>query len=337
MSPEAQNYTLPLALMVVLLLLGVAALAWLYYRKRQLQGTVEGEFKHFREKAVALMDQLDALRQRHKNLPLTDPDFTVPMSGATLSLYNAVESDLNSLWERWLKVMELWDHAQKLVRSSSGLAVRQTEEARRLLDQGHIDELLRHSASCKARLDRLNQGHERAREAVQSGRSELEAFREARDEGRWAPIPSDRRLEVITRADTMMGQAERMIEADPIGAEELVARTRRSLASLAQQPEPEPVRPPRRPRPEYSLLDDLAAAAEGFRAAAARLRLTNLFGLFIRFWLIVWGLGLILGLMGPLIPLFIFGMGFVLILAGFWAIWQTVTFWFWYGMWHTRR
>jgi hypothetical protein len=41
--------------------------------------------------------------------------------------------------------------------------------------------------------------------------------------------------------------------------------------------------------------------------------------------------------MGPLIPLFIFGMGFVLILAGFWAIWQTVTFWFWYGMWHMRR
>jgi hypothetical protein len=337
MSPEAQNYTLPLALMVVLLLLGVAALAWLYYRKRQLQGAVEVEFKLFREKAVALMDQLDALRQRHKTLPLTDPDFTAPMSGATLALYNAVESDLHTLWERWLKVMELWDHAQKLVRSSSGLAVRQAEEARRLLDQGQIDELLRHSASCKARLDRLNQGHEQAREAIQAGRSELEAFREARDEGRWARIPSERRLEVIARADTMLGQAEGMIEADPIGADELVARTRRSLASLAQQPEPEPVRPPRGPRPEYSLLDDLAAAAEGFRAAAARLRLTNLFGLFIRFWLIVWGFGLLLGLMNFLVPLFIFGMGFVLILAGFWAIWQTVTFWFWYGMWNMRR
>jgi hypothetical protein len=338
MSTEAQNYTLPLALMVVLLLLGVAGLAWLYYRRRQLQGVVEGEFKLFREKAVALMDQLDALRERHKTLPLTDPDFTAPMSGATLALYNAVEADLNTLWGRWLKVMELWDDAQKLVRSGTGLAVRRAEEARRLLDQGHIDELLRHSASCKARLDRLNQGHEQARESIQSGRSELEAFREARDEGRWTRIPSDRRLEAIARADSMLAQAEGMIEADPIGAEEIVARTRRSLASLAQEPAPattlhhRPWSPPR-----YSLLDDLAAAAEAFRSAAARLRLTNLFGLFIRFWLIVWGLGLILGILGPLIPLFIFGMGFVLILAGFWAIWQAVTFWFWYGMWHMRR
>ena len=83
MSPDTQTHTLPLALMAVLVLLGVAALGLLYYRKRQLQGTVEGQFKDFREKAVALMDQLDALRQRHKTLPSTDPDFTAPMSGAT--------------------------------------------------------------------------------------------------------------------------------------------------------------------------------------------------------------------------------------------------------------
>src|SRR5437868_14599683 len=133
-------------------LLGVAALGLLYYRRRQLQGTVEGQFKDFRDKAVALMDQLDALRQRHKTLASTDPDFTAPMSGATLALYDAVEADLNGLWERWLEVMELWDRAQKLGRSGSGLAVRQAEEARKLLDQGHLDELLRQSGSCKERL-----------------------------------------------------------------------------------------------------------------------------------------------------------------------------------------
>ena len=97
MSVDTQTHTLPLALMAILALLGVAALGLLYYRKRQLQGAVEGQFKGFREKAVALMDQLDALRQRHKTLPSTDPDFTAPMSGATLALYNAVEADLNGL------------------------------------------------------------------------------------------------------------------------------------------------------------------------------------------------------------------------------------------------
>jgi hypothetical protein len=336
MSPDAQNYTLPLALMAVLVLLGVAALAWLYYRKRQLQDAVEAEFKAFREKAVALMDRLDALRQRHKSLPLTDPDFTAPMSGATLALYNAVESDLNVLWERWLKVMELWDHAQKLVRSGSGLAVRQAEEARRLLDQGNIDDLLRQSAACQQRLDRLNQGHEQARDDLRIAREELARFRDSGGRGRESGFPSDRHDGAIARAEALLAQAEGVLVADPIGAEEMISRTRRSLTELVHRPAPEPERP-RWTRPSHSPLDDLAAAAEGFRSAAARLRLTNLLGLLVRFWMIVWGIGLILGLMGALLPIVIVLMGFGLILAGFWAIWQMVTFWFWYGMWHMRR
>ena len=45
MSPDTQTHTLPLALMAVLVLLGVAVLDLLYYRKRQLQGKGEGQFK----------------------------------------------------------------------------------------------------------------------------------------------------------------------------------------------------------------------------------------------------------------------------------------------------
>ena len=183
MSPDTQTYTMPLVLMVVLVLLGVAALVVLYRRKRQLQEAVEAQFQGFREQAVALMDRLDALRLRHKTLPATDPDFTAPMSGATLALYNAVEADLNALWERWLEVMELWNRAQKLVRSGSGLAVRQAEEARKLLDQAHVDELLRQSAACKDRLDRLNRAHEDARESLEAGRGELAVLRTSSGDG----------------------------------------------------------------------------------------------------------------------------------------------------------
>ena len=53
--------------------------------------------------------------------------------------------------------------------------------------------------------------------------------------------------------------------------------------------------------------------------------------------MVVWGFALLIGLLGPLMPLIIVLMGFVLILAGFWAIWQMVTFWFWYGMWGMHR
>ncbi len=336
MSPDAQTHTLPLVLMAVLAVLGVIALGRLYYRKQQLQGALEEQFKAFREKAVALMDQLDALRHRHKTLPSSDPDFTAPMSGATLALYNGIEADLNGLWERWLKVMELWDRAQQLIRSSSGLAVRQTEEARRLLDQGGIDELLRLSSSCKDRLDRLNLGHEQAREALKYGWNELAALRQSSDGGTGITLPSDPHAEEIARAETLFAQADAMIEADPIGAEAVIVRSRRLLRSATDRSRLGTDRS-WTPRPSYSPLDDLAAAADAFRSAAAKLRLTNLLGLFARFWMVVWGVGLLIGLLNLLMPLFIFVGGLVLILAGFWAIWQVVTFWFWYGIWGVRR
>src|SRR4051794_22265508 len=79
-----------LVAMLVLGLLGLAAFGLLYYRKRSLQTTVEERFKAFRQQAVSLMDQLDALRKRHKALPTSDPDFKVPMEGATLALYDQV-------------------------------------------------------------------------------------------------------------------------------------------------------------------------------------------------------------------------------------------------------
>ncbi len=128
--------------MVVLGLLGLAAVALIYYRKRRLQKTVEAQFKEFRERAVALMDQLDGTATRHKTLPATDPDFTVAMSGATLALYNEVSHDLDRLWERWLKVMEIWEQAQWRIRAGSGLGVKPTEEAQKLLGGGELDQLV---------------------------------------------------------------------------------------------------------------------------------------------------------------------------------------------------
>ncbi len=336
MGPYVRTHTLPLVMMVVLVLLGIAALALLYRRKRQLQADVEAQFQRFREQAVALMDQLDALRRRHKTLPATDPDFTAPMSGATLALYNAVEADLNALWDRWLEVMELWDRANKLVRSSSGLAVRQAEEARRLLDRSHVDDLLRQSATCKGRLDRLNRAHEDAREALASSREELAELRTSLVEVAGGRSASDLHGDGVARLGTMLDHAEGMIATDPIGAEEVIVRTRQSLTGLARRPAPEPGRP-RALRRAESPFHDVAAAADAFRTDAARLGVTNILGLLARFWMVIWGLALIIGLLGPLMPLVIFGMGFVLIIAGFWAIWQMVTFWFWYGMWGMRR
>lgn len=208
-----------LAVFTVLGLIGLAVLGVLYYRKSQLQGAVDAQFRGFREKAVALMDQIDSLRKRHKTLPSTDPDFTAPMTGATLALYNQVEHDLDDLWSRWLEVMETWNQVERQIRAGSGLTLKPTEEARKLIEQGGIDTLLRQSSACRQKLDRLNQGHEQAREALTAGRAELNALHDA-------PELSDRhdRAGEIARAvassERLFEEAERLITADPIGTQD---------------------------------------------------------------------------------------------------------------------
>src|SRR4051812_28920900 len=83
---QLDSRTATLGAMAILGVLGLVVLGVLYARKQRLKGAVDEQFKGFREKAVGLMDQLDALRKRHQTLPRDDPDFTTPMAGATSAL-----------------------------------------------------------------------------------------------------------------------------------------------------------------------------------------------------------------------------------------------------------
>jgi hypothetical protein len=327
-----------LATMAILGVLGLLALGLLYARKRRLKGTVEEQFRGFREKAVALMYQLDALRNRHKNLARDDPDFTAPMAGATLALYRQVDADLDRLWDRWLKIMEVWDQAQKHLGAGSGLGVAETEEARKLLEGGGLDELIRESASCKERLDRLNQGHEEARARLDSAREELTSVRMSIDGGTGVLLPSDRLGSEIATVESRLDKAESLIAADPIGAEERIDGARRLLESLGEKHEPPRERPAPWPVPaSYPGFDDLAAAAARFRRAVSGLRIMDLLGLFVRAWIVVWVVGIVLGLLTPLLPLAIFLAGFFIIFIGAWTLWQTISAWLWIGLGRPRR
>ena len=223
------------------------------------------------------MDQLDGLRQRHKTLPATDPDFTAPPSGATLALYNEVEADLDGLWDRWLKAMEVWDRAQMLLRAGSGLAIKPTEEAGKLLEEVDIDELIRQSNSCQERLDRLNRGHEQARDALEAGRRELAALRTSFGQTAEAGLSAVSNPQEIATAEAMLTRAEGMIPADPIGAEEIIGRSRQALAAATVRRDREPTRP-REARPSSGPVDEVAAAAAQVRSAMAKLGFTELAG-----------------------------------------------------------
>jgi hypothetical protein len=323
-----------LAVFTVLGLTGLVVLGVLYYRKRQLQGAVDAQFRGFREKAVALMDQIDSLRQRHKTLPTTDPDFTAPMTGATLALYNQVEHDLDDLWSRWLELMETWNQIERQIRAGSGLALKPIEKARKLIEQGGIDTLLRQSSACRQKLDRLNQGHEQAREALAAGRAELKALHDAPE------LDGHERAREIAHAvassERLFEEAERLIIADPIGTQELIVRARRDLEAASARPQKQP-RFPWEVRPTDPSIDDLSARFNRFRQAVTELFRTSHAGAFVRGWMLFWVLGFMLVFFTPFLPLAIVLLGFLVILAGFWTLWRIVASWFWFGMWQMWR
>jgi hypothetical protein len=323
-----------LAVFTVLGLIGLAVLGVLYYRKSQLQGAVDAQFRGFREKAVALMDQIDSLRKRHQTLPSTDPDFTAPMTGATLALYNQVEHDLDDLWSRWLEVMETWNQVERQIRAGSGLTLKPTEEARKLIEQGGIDTLLRQSSACRQKLDRLNQGHEQAREALAAGRAELKALHDAPELD--GPDRAGEIARAVAWSERLFEEAERLITADPIGTQELIVRARRNLEAALARPREQP-RSPWEVRPTYPSIDDLSASFNRLRQAATKLFRTSLVGGFVRGWMLFWVLGLMLVFFTPFLPLAIVLLGVLVILAGFWTLWRIVASWFWFGMWQMWR
>lgn len=303
---------LPLALIILFGALGLAALLYLHQRGRRLQAGVDEQFKRFREEAVGLMDQIDALRQRHKTLPETDPDFTVPMAGATLVLYNQVSAELDRLWDHWLRVMEVWNQAEQRMRSASTFtfSARPTEEARKILEAGGVEALLRRSSACKAELDRLNLAHETASKALKEARAAVaEAERTTFDDPRFH--------EAAERARRELAAAEATLTADPIGAADRIETIRRDVASLREASQPPPQRPRVTPEgPSRTIFDDLFSAASQLQELAANLRLTDIVGMLIKGWVALWVLGLFLVILPILMPLILVFMGIVVIASG---------------------
>lgn len=307
-----------MGLIILFGILGLAALFALYKRKRQLQVDVEEQFKSFREQAVGLMDQIDKLRQRHKTLPSTDPDYVEPMAGATKALYDQVSTDLERMWERWLAAMEVWNKAEQRIRASSTFTVKPTEEARELLAGGGLEDLIRQSNRCEANLDRLNLAHEVARKSVRESRKQLALLEDEIESGKVADNLGDLYRREARVAHKELDQAEAILTADPVGAEERMEGVRRSLADVRHQPAPRPYQP----RdgfgfPSRSVLDDLAEAANKLQQLASNIKVTDVVSMLIKGWVALWVLGLFLAILPALMPMILLFMGVVVVTSGF--------------------
>lgn len=158
-----QSQVLP-ALLASLLAVGliVAGLIWL--ARHRTRSSVEAKIKDFKQKAVDVMDRLDALKNRLKNLRVENPEFKEPMSGATLAMYQQIETSLTTLWDRWLEVMDALDKAQELARKDSALGTQKLKEAEKLVsDSKAFEQIDAEAKRCTGAIDALNSAHAQAR------------------------------------------------------------------------------------------------------------------------------------------------------------------------------
>ena len=328
--PALPSIQLPVFLIILFGGLGVVALLLLYRRNLQVRAAAEEQFKEFRERAVGLMDQIDALRARHAALPSTDPDYTVPMAGATRDLYEKVAVDLERLWDRWLAVMEAWNQAERKMQAGSTFSTAPSEEARSIIAGSRLEDLLHESSRCKEELDRLNLAHEVATKSLRDARREAAAF--GRTVGRGGPSGGEadlyeRELKLIDRE---LDDAEKAITADPIGAGAQVERSRDALEELRQPAAPRGRRPGYEPTAaSRTILDDLVVAAGRLQEMASKIRVMDIVGLLIKGWVALWVLGLFLAILPALMPLIVFFMLFVVFGSGFGVFRRLTAPWSW--------
>jgi hypothetical protein len=330
-TPAIATIQLPVFLIVLFGGLGLIALLLLYRRNVQVRAAAEEQFKEFRERAVGLMDQIDALRARHKTLPGTDPDFTVPMIGETLRLYDKVAADLDRLWERWLAVMELWNQAERRMKSASTFSAAPSEEARDIISGSRLEDLLQESGRCKEELDRLNLAHEVATKALRDARRESAALAREAVRGDRSGGEADlyeRELRLIGRE---LDDAEKTLTADPIGAAAVVERSRDAIADLRQPPAARGPRAGYAPTgPSRTILDDLAVAAGKLQELTSKIRFIQIVNLLIKGWVAFWVLGLFLAVLPALMPLILLFMAFVVFGSGFRVFRSLAAPWTWH-------
>lgn len=257
---------LGLSLAVIL----TAVLGGLWFVHHRTRGRLDRRIKEIRSRATDIMDRLDALKERLKLLPATDPDFRRPMAGETAALYAQIQDAVGKLWDRWLQVMDSVERAQKLALGiTSPFKWKALHDAEAVLDQkGVFEEIDVGARACTAEMDRLNQAHE-------SARGELDALARARPQVdaqvetiRNVGLPVEPYQEELAAIAAEADQARELIPADPIGArsileglrargEALVARAGR-VAAMVQESQ------------------KVAAALEGLKRQAAEHRAKGL-------------------------------------------------------------
>ncbi|HQX52288.1 MAG TPA: TPM domain-containing protein [Planctomycetaceae bacterium] len=160
-SPPSEFLSLPFAIAGAAVMVGLLTLLILRWLHLRIRRPLELNKQSFREHVVQLSDDIDALRERHRMLPFTDKDYTSPMMGETLALYDGVQETLQQLRQRWLELMDVWDKIDALTKSEHYFGRGALLEAAALLKSVPVSDVEKSlNEQCVQSLDRLEDAHE---------------------------------------------------------------------------------------------------------------------------------------------------------------------------------
>jgi uncharacterized membrane protein YgcG len=230
--------TLPLGVLGAAGAATLAGFGLVRYRHLRAKDSAGEEFKEFRTRATDMMERLDVLKERHKSLPVADPDFKEPMAGETLKVYTQVEGNLRTLWDRWLEIMDSLEKAQGLMRRQSALGTEQFEQAKELLKkQGSFEEVQKREAAAKVDLDRLNRAHEDARALMESITAEGERLQRQLETLAASGLTTGPYQKDLAGVEAIRGAGAKVLTPDPLGAQAQLEQARERTAALLKRSE----------------------------------------------------------------------------------------------------
>jgi uncharacterized membrane protein YgcG len=229
--------------MPLLIGLAVAGAAVLLFAGQSLRyalvrRSTVSRFEGFRERVMRLREGVEALKERHRLLSATDKEYTEPMTGQTLAVYQRVKAEADRLWDAWLQKMEVWDRVQALVRSAHFPRVRPLAEAGRLLGGlGALEEVEQLYGACAGDMDRLEKAHERAQADLRSAEEGAAGLRQQLEVVRQAPLATAPYEAGVEACVALAEQARAGLRADPLGAQATLAEARQRRAALGRRME----------------------------------------------------------------------------------------------------
>lgn len=197
------------------------------WRKRSLRRA----FQPFHQKVVQLLDELEAVRKRHDQLPFSDLDYSTPMTGETRRVYQQVDVEIDRIRSKWLLLMEARQQIEILLDGVVG--AEEEKRVRELLKQSEsLAALTSLRAECVRQLDALENAHEALAPLLgEFGRladqvdEHLIAVREKG--GSTAPYDEER-----NNCRALFARAQEVSTADPLGTYELLPALNTRVSDL---------------------------------------------------------------------------------------------------------